>query len=81
MWGSFGYIFYFCSTEYDIMGVSILERQRKVKKIGQEELSKHLGISRELLGKYENRKSTPRLELLECWCLYLGIELQLILKQ
>lgn len=62
------------------MNLKVLKQQRKLAKVGQAELSKHLGISRELLGHYENGKSYPRVDLLESWCDYLGLEVRIIIK-
>lgn len=57
------------------MKIEDLRAIRKRKRITQAELAKHLGISRELFGFYENGVSTPRLALLEQWCNYLNVEL------
>ena len=62
------------------MNTDYLKKRRKQKRVGQQELSKHLGVSRELMGKYENGKAVPRVDLLESWCEYLGVELRIILK-
>ena len=48
---------------------------RKVKKVTQDELAKHLGLSRELIGLYEAGKSSPRLGTLRDWCAYLNCEI------
>lgn len=48
---------------------------RKAKKITQAEMAKHLGISRELFGLYEQGKSQPRLDILLAWCSYIGVEI------
>jgi len=62
------------------MNTGILKATRKAKRMKQDELCKHLGISRELFGKYESGKSSPRADLLSVWCEYLDLELRIITK-
>jgi len=62
------------------MDISILKTVRKAKKIRQDEMCKHLSVSRELFGKYENGKASPKIDLLESWCNYLGFEVRIITK-
>ena len=48
---------------------------RKAKKVTQDELARHLGLSRELIGLYEAGKSSPRLDTLRDWCAFLDCEI------
>ena len=55
-----------------------LREIRRKKKINLEEMEQHLGVSRELVGKYEHEKSIPRLDLFQKWCSFLGVSLYMI---
>ena len=69
-----GYDIYLIFVRMDTT-MSQIRQKRKSKKITQDEIAKHLGVSRELVGLYENGKSFPRLDVLNSWCAYLGIEI------
>ncbi len=53
-----------------------IKEARKKKKINQEELAKHLHISRQTLSNWENDKYLPDINLTLDLCKYLGIELE-----
>lgn len=53
----------------DYSGLRALRVQRKVN---LSELGKHLGVSRELMGKYERGDAVPRVDVFVTWCEYLG---------
>jgi transcriptional regulator with XRE-family HTH domain len=55
-----------------------LREIRRKKKISLETLEQHLKVSREIIGKYEKGKASPRLCLLLDWCKYLDVKIGFI---
>ena len=58
----------------------ILKDARKAKKISGQVIADQLGITRELLSKYERGHSSPRADVLKKWCNILDFEL-IIMKR
>ena len=62
------------------MDFSTLSTLRRGKQMTQAAMAKRLGISRALMGRYENGEATPRLDLVEQWCNELGCEIIIKIK-
>jgi transcriptional regulator with XRE-family HTH domain len=60
--------------------LSELIRDRKDKKIKMTDISKGIGISKQLIGRLENGKSIPNLRMIERYADYLGYEIRLLKK-
>lgn len=70
----------FARPDMEKFNVEPLVRARKEKKMTIESLSGVLGITRDLLGKYERGAAVPRADLLIRWANYLGLEIAYITR-
>ena len=60
------------------MDLSKLREIRRKMGISLEDMEAHFGVSRELLGKFETGKASPRLCFLLDWCSYLDVKIGFI---
>jgi transcriptional regulator with XRE-family HTH domain len=58
-----------------------LRTLRKSHKISQNDLALTIGVSREYVGRVENGKTSPSVEVLNKWCEALGCKLSVILNE
>lgn len=57
------------------MNLGKLREIRRNKGISLAKMESHFGVSRELIGKFENGKASPRLCFLLEWCDYLDVKI------
>lgn len=80
MLGSSEQKYYICPIRHH-MNLELLKIKRKQEGLTLTKLAKELGVSRELMGMYENHSRYPRIDFLESWCTRLGCEVFIVLKR